>query len=107
MNDYKDRYCIDDGFMAGLKKAIDGKSYLFERWIDYVLVTGGNWAGGRIGDFRLVVDKGDPKALVSFCANGVKKISPTQFEVRKKDFKPIRDLNILLFDAAPQDESVD
>jgi len=59
------------------------------------VTTGGNWAG-PIGEFRLVVDKGDPSNLVSFCADGVKKISATEFEVRKKNFVPSKDLNVLI-----------
>jgi hypothetical protein len=42
------------------------------------------------------VDKGDPSNLVSFCADGVKKISATEFEVRKKNFVPSKDLNVLI-----------
>ncbi|WP_182419623.1 DUF4424 family protein [Bartonella sp. HY038] len=42
------------------------------------------WAGGVIEDFRLIIDKGKPDALVTFCGDGVQKISPTQFEMRKK-----------------------
>jgi hypothetical protein len=42
------------------------------------------------------VDKGDPSNLVSFCADSVKKISATEFEVRKKKFKPSKDLNVLI-----------
>ena len=66
-----------------------------EERIAYILKTGANWKG-PIRDFRLVVDKGDAKNLVSFCAEGVKKIGPTQFEVRKRDFTPKDDLNILV-----------
>jgi hypothetical protein len=33
---------------------------------------------------------------VSFCADGVKKIGPTLFEVRHADFTPTRDLNVLI-----------
>lgn len=43
-----------------------------------ILVTGGNWKK-PIGDFRLVVDKGKPATLVSFCGEGVRKIGPTRF----------------------------
>ena len=46
--------------------------------------------------FRLVVDKGKPDNLVSFCMDGVRKISPTQFEVRKTNFEPRRDLPVLI-----------
>ena len=37
-----------------------------------------------IGRFRLVVDKGAPGNLVSFCGEGVRKISPTRFEMSVK-----------------------
>ncbi|UXN04740.1 DUF4424 domain-containing protein [Bartonella sp. HY406] len=42
------------------------------------------WAGGVIEDFRLIIDKGKPDALITFCGDGVQKISSTQFEMRKK-----------------------
>ena len=43
-----------------------------------------------------MVDKGSPDALVSFCGTGVKKIGPTQFEMRAKDFTPEQELEILI-----------
>ena len=49
-----------------------------------------------IKDFRMVVDKGKADSLVSFCAEGVKKISRTQFEVRKTDFEPVQDVDVLV-----------
>jgi hypothetical protein len=66
-------------------------------WIGYVLKSGANWKG-PIKDFRMVIDKGKPENLVSFCAEGVKKIAPTQFEVRKTDFEPKDDVapNVLI-----------
>jgi hypothetical protein len=63
--------------------------------VSYILTTANNWAR-PIGDFRLVVDKGSPDALVSFCGTDVKKISPTQFEMRAKDFTPEQELEILI-----------
>ena len=60
-----------------------------------MLSTGANWQG-PIKHFRLVVDKGEPGHLVSFCMDGVKKISPTQFEVVKTNFEPARDLDVLI-----------
>jgi hypothetical protein len=97
---YRKKYCIDAAFIAATERArkaargADSAPY-FEERIDYILKTGANWSG-PIGDFRLVVDKGSPDALVSFCGDGVKKISPTQFEVRKKDFVPEGNLSVLI-----------
>lgn len=91
------KYCIDDDFLASLdRKGKKGAAYS-EIWLGYVLTTGANWKG-PITDFRLVVDKGKPESLVSFCAEGVKKISPTRFESRRKSFTPEGDLDVLIVD---------
>ncbi len=91
--DEQRKYCIDKEWLASFDKK---NSELYgEIWLGYVLTTGANWKG-PIGDFRLVVDKGKPDSLVSFCAEGVKKISPTQFEVRHTNFVPKKDLDILI-----------
>ncbi len=97
------KYCVEESWLAALAKKdaqLSKREYdltYSELWLGYVLKSGANWQG-PIRDFRLVVDKGKPDSLVSFCAEGVKKISPTQFEVRKKNFEPTQDLNILIID---------
>lgn len=97
---FRARYCVEDDIVAAVKKAEAaagaeaGFAYQ-DRKIDYVLTTGANWAR-PIGSFRLVVDKGAPKNLVSFCASGVKKIAPTKFEVVYRDFVPKEDLHVLI-----------
>ncbi|WP_404335945.1 DUF4424 domain-containing protein [Sphingomonas sp. MMS12-HWE2-04] len=96
---YAARYCADAGFLAGIdrlaKAAGEAYAAVPEERIGYVLLTGANWRA-PIGDFRLVIDKGAKDNLVSFCAEGVRKISPNQFEVRHKDWRPDRDLDILI-----------
>ena len=97
---YKSKYCIDKAFEAAARKKLAAIAntdmpYLNERRVSYILTTANNWAR-PIGDFRLVVDKGSPDALVSFCGTDVKKISPTQFEMRAKDFTPEQELEILI-----------
>ena len=99
------RYCIDKAFVAGVERAQGTADYapFTEQRIAYVLKTGGNWAG-PIGDFRMVIDKGAPANLVSFCASGVRKIGPTTFEVRKTNWTPDRDLSILILKPLPPAE---
>jgi hypothetical protein len=96
---YRTEYCIPDELLRGVDRlagtADANIAKLQERRISYVLKTGANWAG-PIKNFRLVVDKGRADRMVSFCADNVKKISPTSFEVRMKDFTPTQDLKILL-----------
>jgi len=95
------KFCIEDNWYAAFDKALAAKANVevgapyTEWWIGYVLSSGANWKG-PIKEFRLVVDKGKPENFVSFCAEGVKKISPTQFEVKKTNFEPKDDLNILI-----------
>jgi len=91
----RNRYCADPDFIAAARLKRERGEYLTETWIDYVLTTGANWAE-PIGDFRLVVDKGSPANLVSFCGEGVRRISPTQFEMRRRNFTPDRDLAVLI-----------
>ena len=98
--DYLRKYCIDKDFLATIEQLRQANKSEFgppynEQRIDYILKTGANWSG-PIKDFHLVVDKGDPASLVSFCGDGVKKTSPTQFEMRKSDFSPDGDLSVLI-----------
>ena len=92
------RYCVDADLIATLERAArrsgsDNPAYA-EDWLSYVLTTGANWRA-PIGEFRLVIDKGDPRTLVSFCGEGVRRISPTQFEIRRRNWRPTQDLHVL------------
>jgi len=93
------RFCVDATFIAAVKNTPRRPDVAYapftEERIDYVLTTGANWKK-PIGDFRLVVDKSDTDSLVSFCGDGVRKISPTQFEVRHTNWTPTRELSILI-----------
>ncbi len=93
------RYCMDEPFKAGARRRLAAvadtpEPYLQQRRVQYILTTANTWSG-PIGSFRLVVDKGDPGGLVSFCADGVRKISDTQFEWTATDFSPERELEVL------------
>jgi hypothetical protein len=90
---------MDRSFEQGARRLQDeaeGRGVLGEARLEYVLKTGANWSGSSIGRFRLVVDKGDPRNLVSFCMDDVRKISPTQFESIHSDYSPERNLEILI-----------
>lgn len=88
-------YCTDRTFLSALDRASRGAGPMTERRVRYILTTGGNWRA-PIGDFRLVVDKGRPDNLVSFCGSGLRRISPTQFEMRRRNWRPDRDLAVLI-----------
>jgi hypothetical protein len=86
------KYCADADFLAALGKANGDFS---QQRIEYVLKTGANWSG-PIKEFHLVVDKGAPGNLVTFCGQGVKQIGPTQFEMRKSGFIPRENIAVLI-----------
>ncbi len=99
-DDYVKRYCINDFFIKlaqkNLRAEMEGTgTRYYEHWISYILKTGNNWFG-PIKSFTLTVDKGAKENFVSFCGEGVKKIAPTQFQVKYTDFYPDRDFDLLL-----------
>lgn len=100
--DYKQKYCMDAAFERAVERAAkenpDGYPKLTEYRVSYILRTGGNWAFGMIGDFTATIDKGNPRALVSFCGEGVRKSGPTSFTMAAKDFLPDRDLDVLILE---------
>lgn len=96
---YRARYCMDESFIRAVEKSVPadnpfGSPYAENR-IAYILTTGANWAG-PIADFRLTIDKGKPENLVSLCAEGLQKTGPTTFEMRRTDFYPDDDLDLLI-----------
>ena len=97
---YRDTYCTDGPFTHAIQSlyrranAPNPRIGANEEYLSYVITSGANWAG-PIGSFRLVVDKGDPQTLVSFCGDGVRKIGPTSFEMIAKDYTPRRDIDVL------------
>ncbi|MDQ0464092.1 hypothetical protein QO010_001863 [Caulobacter ginsengisoli] len=104
---YKRRYCMDQSLLSRIdqmaRAAGNDGSPFWEQRIGYVLKTGGNWAG-PIGDFHLTIDKGAAANLISLCVNGIVKTGPTRFEVRKSNFTPDRDLDILILLPIPAAE---
>lgn len=99
--EYRERYCVDPGFLRAVRAmqrrypAEGGGNVISEYRLGYILKTGANWSG-TIRHFHLAVDKGSPSNLVSFCMDGVRKVSPTRFEATKTDFWPTRDLDVLI-----------
>jgi hypothetical protein len=100
-------FCTDRDFLAAIDRMQqradrDHGNYPMEQRLRYILTTGGNWRA-PIGDFHMVVDKGRADAVMSFCGEGVRRISPTQFEIRHRNWRPDRDLAVLIVSAEPRE----
>ena len=94
------QYCVDASFVAAVRKLIPAGETVprgSPEYISYVLATGANWAA-PIGDFQMVIDKGSPAALVSFCGAGVTKTGPTTFAVHYTNFTPKSNVSVLLLE---------
>lgn len=105
-SEYQERYCIDQAGMAGIQHILakatpaakrgEGDPYLYIYKTEYILKTGANWKG-KIGHFKLTLDKLHADAILSTCADGIKKTGPTTFEVQRSNFSPNRDISFVIF----------
>lgn len=101
---YKQKYCLDADFVASVdsKRAAAGNQFgapYSEARITYQEST----AAKRSQSVHLVVDKGDPNSLVSFCGEDIKKIGPTQF-AGTAIFKPDGSFSVLILKNLPPRE---
>ena len=69
---------------------------IFAAWVNYVLTTANTWKT-PIGDFELVLERPEGRA-VSLCWDGkVERVSKTSFSAKAKNFVPARDLTVYFF----------
>ncbi len=101
---YADRFCTDPAFarsaQALYRRASADGSPSFqasEQYLTYVMPAG----SGPIGTFTLIVDKGDPATMVSFCGSALKRTGPTTSEMVVKDYVPDRAIDVLFLKSAP------
>lgn len=92
----KKTYCIDPPFArsASARMQQSSQATLSGFELKYILTTAGNWLG-PIQKFRLTVEKSSPDALVSLCATGIKRASPTSYVLSHENYSPDEDLKIL------------
>lgn len=102
---YADRFCTDPAFarsaQALYRRASADGSPSFqasEQYLTYVMPAG----SGPIGTFTLIVDKGDPATMVSFCGSALKRTGPTTIEMVVKDYVPDRAIDVLFLKSAPR-----
>jgi len=96
------RFCMDQAFVNAAQKALNQspQELLAGTELNYVLTTAGNWFG-PIQNFHMTVEKPSPEALVSLCAQGIKREGPTRFTLSAEDYVPEGDLAILFLEPMP------
>jgi hypothetical protein len=88
-------YCVGDAFLAGVDRlaAPDAQGeYPAVAETRFTFLSG---SGPVVGEYRLVVDRGDEATLASFCGEGARPIGPTQIELRRSNWRPEGDLRVL------------
>ena len=79
----------------------NGEAALIEQQIDYILTTANNWKG-PIHQFRTVVQTGSDEDLLLTCTVGFKRTAPNQYELLRSNFRPERELKLLILHSASQ-----
>jgi len=89
--DYRDMFCFDKPVELALIKP--GRSW-HGITVGYIWDTARYWKG-PIKNFHLIIEKGDPGDIVSYCPTVGRKISPTRFEWHTTNFVPKGTLSVL------------
>jgi hypothetical protein len=99
-------YCGGADALAAIEKANalhpvahGSDTLLLERRIQYILTTANNWSG-PIRSFRLAIISDSPEDIVATCMPGVKRTAPTRYELARSNFRPDRELDVLILQAA-------
>lgn len=90
------RYCVDAGTAAAARRLTRrGPDSGFEAVeIEYILQTARNWSG-RIGRFRLVLEKDSAETVMSLCWRGdLRRESPTRFVFETRNWLPDQDIRV-------------
>ena len=55
----------------------------------------------RLKVARLVVDQGEPENLLAYCGDRMRRIGPSRWEFRRRNWRPDRDLDLLIVTPEP------
>ena len=88
-------YCLDDAFLAGVDRLAAPDAQGEYTAVAETRFTFLNGNGPVVGEYRLVVDRGDERTLASFCGEGARPSGPTQVELRRSNWRPEGELRVL------------
>lgn len=101
-------YCVTPEMHAHITEIVAqspkkeaGTAVLLERQIEYILTTANNW-NGPIRTFDLSIQTDSPDDIVLTCMSGLKRSSPTEYRLERTNFKPQRDLDLLILQNNPE-----
>lgn len=80
---------------AKLTKQRENALIIWWRSLQYILTTANNW-NGPIQHFHLEIDSDSSDDILLTCTPSIKQTSPTRYELDASDFRPERDLAIVV-----------
>lgn len=86
-------------FALGKRAKDEGEVIFFERRVQYILTTANNW-NGPIRTFHLKAVTDRPEDIFTTCFAGLKHTSQTTYEFTRNDFRPDRELELLILQAS-------
>lgn len=102
------RYCGGEASLEKIKalkaKLPQKETASFTLWwrsLRYILTTANNWSG-PIRHFHLEIDSGSPDDVLLTCMPAVKQTSRTQYELDASDFRPERNLDLVIIQPRPE-----
>jgi hypothetical protein len=98
-NEYGKDYCSNAETLRQIRTAQQRSPtgvdpVLLERQVHYILTTANNWRG-PIRHFHPTVTT-DPGDILTTCMEGLKPGGPGRFELVRSDFRPVRELKVLI-----------
>ena len=90
-------FCLDGTVRKAIERRLETRPVARVTLVEYVLITGANWAG-PIGRFRLTVDKAKPQRLLSTCLAGLKKTGATTWSLDRRNFTPTENIRLMLIE---------
>jgi hypothetical protein len=91
-------YCLGDEALAAYDRLSAPRGDDYPGVGQYRLTYDFAGAEAPIAEFRLTVDAGAEGNVASFCGEGVRRVGPSRFELRRSNWRPAGPLRIIFFE---------
>jgi len=93
------RHCIDESFLEAAHQRLETDPGTGVRAFRIRHAFDGQPGHAIPADrFRLIIDKGSPRALLAVCGRGLMKAETTQISLERRNFTPTGEIDILILD---------
>ena len=90
-------YCLNDEALASYDRLSAPRGDDYPGVGQYRLTYDFAGAQATIAEFRVAVDAGAEGNVASFCGEGVRRVGPSRYELRRSDWRPDGPIRIIFF----------